>query len=146
MVGTAEKYVARLCSSRSKNVVGLNRPAMVIAAPGQQRRKHADHDPVDVKQRQDEQAVVVTGHREHVDHHAAHGIQVGVIEHDALGPAGRAAGVDQQGERVVAVLPGSTTAAAGPASVRSADSTAPAGPSNSSGVSTTSTFAPASSI
>ena len=33
MVGTAEKYVARLCSSRSKNVVGLNRPAMVARPP-----------------------------------------------------------------------------------------------------------------
>ena len=33
MVGTAEKYVARLCSSWSKNVFGLNRPAMVARPP-----------------------------------------------------------------------------------------------------------------
>ena len=33
IVGTAEKYVARLCSSRSKNVFGLNRPAMVVRPP-----------------------------------------------------------------------------------------------------------------
>ena len=46
--------------------------------------------------------MVRAGHREGVDHHAAHGIQVGVVEHDALGAARCAAGVDQQGEGVVA--------------------------------------------
>ena len=33
MAGTAEKYVARLCSSRSKNVFGLKRPATVARPP-----------------------------------------------------------------------------------------------------------------
>ena len=67
MVGTAEKYVARLCSSRSKNVFGLNRPAMVVRPPASSGDSVPDHDAIDVEQRQDEQAVVVAGHLERVD-------------------------------------------------------------------------------
>ena len=70
MVGTAEKYVARLCSIRSKNVPGLNRPAIVARPPASSGDSVPDHDAVDVKQRQNQQAVVVTGHLERVDHHA----------------------------------------------------------------------------
>ena len=62
------------------------------------------HDPVDVEQRQHEQAVVVTGDARTRRRSCGHRIEVGVVEHHALRPAGRTAGVDQQGERVVAVL------------------------------------------
>ena len=106
MVGTAEKYVAPALLELAEERLRAEPPRDGRAAARDQRRQRADHDPVDVKQRQDEQAVVVTGHLERVDHHAAHGIQVGVIEHDALRPAGGPAGVDQQRERVVAVLRG----------------------------------------
>jgi hypothetical protein len=73
-------------------------------ATGQQRRERTDHDSIDVEQRQDEQAVIVRGHHEAVDHRAAHGIQIRVIEHDALWPPGRPARVDQQRQRAVRVL------------------------------------------
>jgi hypothetical protein len=52
-----------------------------------------------MEQRQDEQAPVGAAHLERAAPHAGHGIEVGVVEHDALGYASRAAGVDQQRER-----------------------------------------------
>src|SRR4029077_2433016 len=61
-------------------------PAGDCGAPtDEQRRQRAHHDSVDVEQRQDQQAVVRLGQTERVDHHLAHRVQVGVVEHDALG-------------------------------------------------------------
>jgi hypothetical protein len=53
-----------------------------------------------MEQGQDEQAVVLRGQREMGGHDARHGLGVRVVEHDALGPAGGPARVDQQGEVV----------------------------------------------
>ena len=77
-------------------------PAGDCGAPtDEQRRQRAHHDSVDVEQRQDQQAVVRLGQTERVDHHLAHRVQVGVVEHDALGTPGGATGIDQQRQRTV---------------------------------------------
>lgn len=49
-----------------------------------------------MEQRQDQQAVVGAGELEVSDHHGGHGLRIVVAEHDALGFAGRATGVDEQ--------------------------------------------------
>ena len=87
-----------VASRRGQEGVGLKR-AGDAAAAGQQRRERADHDAVDVEQRQDEQAAVGRRHAERGDH-GGHRRDVGVVEHHALGLARRAAGVDEQRERV----------------------------------------------
>ena len=45
--------------------------------------------------------MVRLGQTERVDHHLAHRVQVGVVEHDALGTPGRATRIDQQRQRTV---------------------------------------------
>ena len=53
-----------------------------------------------MEQREDQEAVVGGRDPEGVGGHGAHGGDVGVVEHDALGLAGRPAGVDEQGQGV----------------------------------------------
>ena len=69
-------------------------------AAGQQRGHHADHDPVDVEQRQHQQAARVGVISNQSTMIARRRADVRVVEHHALGPPGRAAGVDQQRERL----------------------------------------------
>ena len=70
-----------------------------VAAAGGERRQHADDDAVDMEQRQDQQATVGGSTVQGVDDHVDHRDEVGVVEHDALRRAGRAARVDEQRER-----------------------------------------------
>jgi hypothetical protein len=53
-----------------------------------------------VEQREDQQAVVGGCDAEPRPGHVRHRREIGVVEHHALGLAGRAAGVDQQRKRV----------------------------------------------
>ena len=66
---------------------------------GEQRHQHADHDAVDVKQRQDQQTPVRRPDVQRLASHLGHRIEVGVVKHHALGHPGGAAGEDQQRQR-----------------------------------------------
>jgi hypothetical protein len=64
------------------------------------RRDDADHDPVDMEQRQHQQTAIGRGHLEPVDDHRGRRDEVGVVEHHALRPSGRPARVDHQRQLV----------------------------------------------
>ena len=66
------------------------------AGTREQRHQHADHDAVDVEQRQDQQTSVRRRDVQRLAPHLGHRIEVGVIEHHALRHARRATGEDQQ--------------------------------------------------
>jgi len=80
MVGTAEKNVGLARSTVPQKVAASKRPAMKV-------------------QRQHQQAAGVVVHVEPGHDALRRRADVGVVQHDAFGPAGRAAGVDQQGQR-----------------------------------------------
>ena len=65
----------------------------------EQRHQHADHDAVDVKQRQDQQTPICRSDAQRLASHLGHRIEVGVIKHHPLGHPGGAAGEDQQRQR-----------------------------------------------
>ena len=65
-----------------------------------ERRDDADHDPVDMEQRQHQQTSIGRRHLEPVDDHRGRRDQVGVVEHHALRASSRPARVDHQGQLI----------------------------------------------
>ena len=60
----------------SKKVCGSNRSAMTTLAPGEQWHQDADHDAVDVEQRQDQQTPIRRSDVQRLAPHLGHRIEL----------------------------------------------------------------------
>jgi hypothetical protein len=97
-MGTAEKQVGRCCSTCCQNVCVVEAAQDDGRAASGQGRHHAEHDPVDVEQRQDKQNARRGRDIKRREDLPGHRSEVGMVEHDALRAPGRAAGVHEQGQ------------------------------------------------
>ena len=94
----------RAVAQRGRGGGGLEAAEVAQLAAPAQRAEDADHEPVDVEQRQPVREHVLAGPVPGVGERVEVGAHAAAREHGALGPAGRAARVDDQRRVLVAPL------------------------------------------